>query len=47
MLVSGIFRLVATVVVVLDVMTKFPKTKKCCLLQMKCMMSALVEIIFC
>ena len=45
MLVSGIFRLVTTVVVVLD--DKIFEDKECCLLQMKCMMSASVEIIFC
>ena len=43
MLVSGIFRPLTTFVVVLGVVTK---DRECFLLQMKCVMSVSVEIIF-
>ena len=46
MLVSGIFKQLRTFVVVPDVLSKFSKIRECFLLQMKCMMSASVEIIF-
>ena len=46
MLVSGIFRQLTTFVVVLDVLTKFYEDRECFLLQRKCMMSALIEIVF-
>ena len=45
-LVSGIFRQLTTFVAVLDVLTKFYEDREFFLLQRKCMMSALIEIIF-
>ena len=45
MLVSGIFRQLTTFVVVLDGLTKFFEDRECFLLQLRCMMSALVEIV--
>ena len=44
-LVSGIFRQRTTFIVVLDVVTKFSKIGNVFFLQMKCMLSASVEII--
>ena len=44
-LVSGIFRQRMTFIVVLDVVTKFSKIGSFFFLQMKCMLSASVEII--